>query len=177
VGIAAKTRRVDLALVLGALACLAATAAMWWAYFVGDNVRGAQAFAAASPKQRVVQVLIGYELAAAVMIFGVIAIAAGTTLRVFDLLSPTPALEAWLIAQGATLFLLGSAAFRLALRFGSVLPRVLGAVVCLVAVPVSRHGSAAAGLLAIAAVIAVTLAYEHAYERAYERAAGSEPGG
>ena len=172
VGLAAKTRKVDLALVVGALAGLAATAAMWWAYFVGDNTRGAQAFAAAPPKRRVIQVLMGYELATAVMIFGVIAVAAGTRLRVFDLMSPTPAFEAWLIAQGALLFLLGSAAFRLALRFGSLLPRVLGALLCLVAVPASQHGSAAAGLLVIAAVIAATLAVEHAYEHD----AGSEEG-
>jgi low temperature requirement protein LtrA len=165
VGMAAKTRNVDLALILGALAGLAATAAMWWAYFVGDNMRGAQAFAAAPAKRRVIQVLIGYELATAVMIFGVISVAAGTRLRVFDLTSPTPALEAWLIAQGAMLFLLGSAGFRLALRFGSVWPRVAGALLCLVAVPASQHGSAAAGLLAIAAVIAATLTVEHAYER------------
>jgi low temperature requirement protein LtrA len=164
VGLAAKTRKVDLGLILGALAGLAATTAMWWAYFAGDNTRGAQAFAAAPPKQRVIQVLIGYELATAVMIFGVIAVAAGATLRVFDLMSPAPAFEAWLIAAGAMLFLLGSAAFRLALRFGSLLPRVLGALLCLVAVPASQHGSAAAGLLAIAAVIAVTLTGEYAYE-------------
>jgi hypothetical protein len=63
---------------------------------------------------------------------------------------------------------IGSAGFRLALRFGSLWPRVLGARLCLVAVPASQHGSAAAGLLAIAAVIAATLAGE--------RAAGSEDG-
>src|SRR5215468_2986454 len=158
VGLAARTRKVDLALVLGALAGLAATAAMWWAYFVGDNTRGAQAFAAAPPKRRVIQVLIGYDLATAVMIFGVIAVAAGTRLRVFDLTSPTPAFEAWLIAEGAMLFLVGSAGFRLALQFGSMLPRVLGGLLCLVAVPASQHGSAAAGLPAIAAVVAATLA-------------------
>jgi low temperature requirement protein LtrA len=167
VGLSATTRKVDLALALGALAGLAATAAMWWAYFVGDDTRGAQAFAAAPPKRRVIQVLIGYELATAVMIFGVIAVAAGTRLQVFDLMAPTPAFEAWLIALGAMLFLLGSAGFRLALRFGSLLPRVLGALLCLVAVPASQHGSAAAGLMAISVVIAATLAFERGYERGW----------
>ena len=61
VGLAAKTRTVDPELVVGALAGLAATAAMWWAYFVGDDTRGAEAFEAAEPKQRVIQVLTGYE--------------------------------------------------------------------------------------------------------------------
>jgi low temperature requirement protein LtrA len=176
VGMAARTRKVDVSLVLGALSGLAATAAMWWAYFVGDNTRGAEAFAAAPPRRRVIQVLIGYELATAVMIFGVIAVAAGTRLWVFDLTAPTPSFEAWLIAAGAMLFLLGSAAFRLALGFGSLWPRVLGAALCVVVVPASRHVSAAAGLLAIAGVIAATLVVEHAYERSEDgaRASGTD---
>jgi low temperature requirement protein LtrA len=164
VGLAAKTRKVDLALTLGGLAGLAATAAMWWAYFVEDDTRAARAFAAAPPKQRVIQVLVGYELATTVMLFGVIAVAAGTTRRVFDLMAPTPAFEAWLIAGGAMLFLLGSAGFRRALRFGTPMLRVLGALTCLVAVPASQHVSPAAALVAIAVVIAATLVVEYAYE-------------
>jgi low temperature requirement protein LtrA len=164
VGLAARFRRVDLALVLGSLAGLAATAAMWWAYFVGDNTRGAQAFAAAPPRRRVIQVLTGYEGATAVMIFGVVAVAAGTRLQVSELMTPASAYDAWLLAGGATLFLLGSAGFRMALGFGSVWPRLLGAVSCLVIVPTSQYGSAAAGLLMIAVMIAVTLVVEHVYE-------------
>jgi low temperature requirement protein LtrA len=166
VGLAAKTRRVDPALILGALVGLAATAAMWWAYFVGDNTRAAAAFEAAPPRRRVIQVLAGYELATVVMIYGVVAVAAGTTLRVFQLMSPAPAFEAWLIAGGAMLFLLGSAGFRLALGFGPTLPRALGASLCLVAVPAGTYVAAAAGLAAIAIVIATTLAVEHALEEA-----------
>src|SRR5262249_55588223 len=44
VGLAVRVRQVDLALIVGALAGLAATAAMWWAYFVADDTRGARAF-------------------------------------------------------------------------------------------------------------------------------------
>jgi hypothetical protein len=81
-----------------------------------------------------------------------------------DLLAPAPPFEAWLIAEGALLFFLGSAGFRLALRFGSVLPRTAGAFACLIAVPVAQYVSAALGLLTIAIVITATLFYEHAYE-------------
>jgi low temperature requirement protein LtrA len=164
VGLAATMRKLDLALVLGSLAGLAATAAMWWAYFVSDNTRGAQAFAASPPKRRVIQVLTGYEGATAVMIFGVVAVAAGTRLQVSELMTPTSADEAWLIAVGAMLFLLGSAGFRKALGFGSVWPRLVGALSCLVIVPASLLGSAAFGLLMIAVVIAATLVVEHVYE-------------
>ena len=165
VGMAARTRKLDLALVLGALAGLAATAAMWWAYFVSDNSRGAAAFEAAPKERRVIQVLTGYQLATAFMIFGVIAVAAATRLRMDDLMAPTPAFEAWLIAEGSMLFLLGSAGFRLALRFAPVVPRMVGAFACLVAVPAAYFGSAAAGLLTIAMVLAVTLFVEHLYEQ------------
>jgi low temperature requirement protein LtrA len=164
VGLSARMRTVNLPIVLGALAGLAATAAMWWAYFVGDDTRGARAFEASPPKRRVIQVLIGYELATAVMIFGVMVVAAGTRLRVFHVMSPAPAFEAWLLAAGAMLFLLGSAGFRVALRFGSVLPRTAGALACLLVVPVAQYGAAELGLLAIAVVIAATLVFEHAYE-------------
>ncbi len=166
VGLSAKTSRVDLGLMLGALAGLAATAAMWWAYFVGEDQRAATAFAASPPQRRVIQAITGYELATAVMIYGVIAVATGTRLRVNQLMSPTPAFEAWLIALGAMLFLLGSAGFRLALGFGSPLPRSLGAILCLAAVPAGTYVSAAAGLTAVAVALVVTLAIEHAVERA-----------
>jgi low temperature requirement protein LtrA len=166
VGLAARTHKVDLPLVLGAMAGLAATAAMWWAYFVGDNTRAQQAFEAAPPQRRVIQVLIGYELATAVMIFGVVVVAAATRLRVFQLTSPTPAVEAWILGLGALLFLLGSAGFRFALRFGPTWPRGLGALVCLVSVPVSVYVSAAMGLVCIAIVIAATLGVEHRVEHA-----------
>jgi low temperature requirement protein LtrA len=169
VGLAAKTHKVDRSLVLGALAGLAATAAMWWAYFVGDNTRAARAFEASPPHRRVIQVLMGYELATAIMVFGVIAVAAATTLRVFQLTSPTPVFASWLLASGAMLFLVGSAAFRLALRFGSARSRALGAVACLLAVPAAMHQSAATGLIVIAAVFAVTLIVEHALEHGRQR--------
>jgi low temperature requirement protein LtrA len=170
VGLAARTRKVDLGLVLGALAGLAATATMWWAYFVGDDRRGAEAFQAAPPRRRVIQVLTGYELATAVMIFGVIAVAAGARLRVLMMMSPTPQFEAWLIAEGAMLFLLGSAGFRLAMGFGSWFPRVVGAALCLLAVPAAERISEAAGLATIAVVIAATLIGEHFYEAEQARA-------
>ena len=103
------------------------------------------------------QALAGYELANAVMISGVTAVAAGTRLRVDQLMSPAPAFEAWLIGMGGLLFLLGSAGFRFTFAFGSPLPRFLGAILCLAAVPAGLFLSAAAGLAAVASAIAVTL--------------------
>ncbi|HVK71880.1 MAG TPA: low temperature requirement protein A [Kofleriaceae bacterium] len=172
VGLSAHATRVDLSLVLGTLAGLVATAAMWWAYFVGEDIRASRAFAAAPPRQRMIQVLTGYELANFVMIFGVIAVAAASRLQMFHLRSPAPAFEAWLIAGGVMLFLIGSAGFRLALGYGSPWPRALGALLCVAAVPAARYGSAAAGLTTAAIATAVTLAIEHAFERRARPGAG-----
>jgi low temperature requirement protein LtrA len=169
VGLSARTQEVDLSLVLGALGGLAATAAMWWAYFVADDTRAAEAFRAAPSRRRVIQVLAGYELATAVMIFGVISVAAGMRLRVSDLLAPAPEFESWLTAWGAMLFLFGSAGFRLALGFGLKWPRVVGGVVCLVAAPVAIRSSEALGLTTIAVVFAATLVVEHLFEHRTQR--------
>jgi hypothetical protein len=113
----------------------------------------------------VAQAFAGYELANVVMIYGVIAIATGTRLRVHDLMSPTPPFEAWLIAVGAMLFLLGSAAFRLAMGIGPPLPRSLGALLPLAAVPAGIYLSAGAALTVVAMAITATLAIEYAVEK------------
>lgn len=165
IGLSTKYSAVSRPLMLGALAGLAATTAMWWAYFAGEDRRSATAFCAATARRRVVQAITGYELANAVMIFGVTALAAGIRLRVNQLVSPAPWFEATLVAVGAALFLLGSAGFRLALGFGSPLPRAVGALGCLTAIPAGRALSTAAGLMAVNLVFAATLAIEHALER------------
>jgi low temperature requirement protein LtrA len=169
VGLSAQARRVDLALMLGALGGLAAIATMWWAYFVGEDTRAARAFEYSPPRRRVIQVLAGYELATAVMIGGVIAVSAGTRLRVDQWMSPTPAFEAWLMAVGAMLFLVGSAGFRLAFGSGSPWPRALGSILCLGSVPASMYVSAAAGLAAVAVATAMTLTIDYLVERVMPR--------
>lgn len=166
VGLSVPTRQIDYALILGALSGLCVTAGMWWAYFVGENTRAACAFEAAPPARRVIQVLTGYELATVVMIAGVIAVAAATRLRVYQLMLPAPVFEAELIALGTMAFLLGSAGFRLALGFGSPWPRALGAILCLGAYPAAIYLSTAAGLAAAALALAITLVVEHAVEKA-----------
>jgi low temperature requirement protein LtrA len=165
VGLSTKSRSVDPGLLLGELAGFSATAAMWWAYFVGEDTRAARAFEAAPPLQRVFQALTGYEAANAVMIYGVIAVATGTRLRVDALMSPAPAFDSWLIAGGASIFMLGSATFRLAMKIGPPLPRFLGALIPLAAVPVGVYVSAGAALTTVTLAIALTLAVEYGFEK------------
>ncbi|MEO8622982.1 MAG: low temperature requirement protein A [bacterium] len=152
--------RVDSSLLFGAMAGLALAAAMWWSYFVGEDERAAHAFGAASPRQRADQALLGYGLAHAAMLYGVVALAAGTKLSVEDLAAPTTVFSAWLMAAGAAVFLAGTAAFRVALRFASPLSRILGAIVCLAAALVGPRSSAAAELALLAVIVAGMLVVE-----------------
>jgi low temperature requirement protein LtrA len=152
---------VDSSLLYGALAGLAVTSAMWWAYFVGEDDRAAEAFAASPPRARVDQGLIGYGLAHLVMIYGLVAVAAGTKLSVNDLTARASLAGSWLIAGGAATFLLGGALFRVALRFASPWARVLGAALCLTAVVAGTRGSTATELVVLAVYIATTLFAEY----------------
>jgi low temperature requirement protein LtrA len=167
IGAGAKIAKVDRSLVVGALASLAVAAAMWWAYFIADITRATAAFERSPPKRRVIQVLTGYEGATVIMIFGVILVAAATRRRVNQMLSPTFPFEAFLIAGGAMLFMLGSAGFRIALDFGPVRPRIVGAIFCVLAVPAAMFLSEAAGLATTALVIVTTLVIEHTLEHGH----------
>jgi low temperature requirement protein LtrA len=99
------------------------------------------------------------------MMYGVVALAAGTKLSVEDLAGPAPVFNAWLIAAGGALFLLGAAGFRIALGFGSPWPRIAGAIACLGAATIGARASVAAELASVAAAIGVTLAIEGRLER------------
>lgn len=160
VGLASEHERVGLRLALGVSAGLVAAATMWWMYFAADDEMAADAMQRARPAQRPVWAVTGYFFAHFLMIFGILAVAAGTRLSVDDLLAPTGRAAAWLIACGAGLYAAGSAAFRLALHFAPALLRALAAPACLIAVAAGRHGSAAAELTAVAGVLAVALLAE-----------------
>ena len=84
---------------------LVATAALWWAYFVGDDEAAAENFAAKDEATRSGWAARGYDLTHLLMTAGVIAIAAGTRLGLPDLLAPAGRSGAVLIAVGAALYL------------------------------------------------------------------------
>ena len=163
VGLAASANEAhaSLPLILGALGGLTASAAMWWAYFAGEDEKAARAHEQATPRQRANQGLLGFGLAHLIMIFGAIAIAAATKLSIRDFLEPMTGFSAWLMAAGCALYLLGGALFRAALGHGSPLPRIFGAVAAAPFVaPAGARGSTALSLAFVAIVIAGTLFVE-----------------
>ena len=158
--VTASDAHVSPALLLGALAGLAASAAMWWAYFVGEDERAARAHERAGQRQRADQGILGFGLAHLIMIFGIIAVAAATKLSLHELLAPMPTFGAGLMAAGCSLYLLGGAVFRWAMGYASPAARFAGAIAGVVVLPAGLYGSTAASLAAVAIVISVTIAIE-----------------
>lgn len=147
-------------LIFGALAGLAASTAMWWAYFAGEDERAVRAHERATDRERNDHGILGFGLAHLIMIVGIIAIAAATKLSLSQLLSPMPMFGAAMMAAGCSLYLLGGSLFRWALGYASPLPRFGGAVAGVVVVPAGLYGSPAAALAAVAVIIFGTLALE-----------------
>ncbi len=160
VAVAGQHQQFQARLVLGALAGLLTATVMWWMYFGGDDDRASAALDDAAPNRRPVLAIVGYFFAHFPMIFGILLVAAGARLSVHNLASPASTASAWLVACGAGAFALGSSAFRLALRFAPPLPRALGAVACLAAVPVGLAASTAAELVTVAVILGATLLVE-----------------
>jgi low temperature requirement protein LtrA len=148
-------------LIVGALAGLSASTAMWWAYFAGEDERAAHAHAQTkSARERADQGLLGFGLAHLIMIFGAIAIAAATKISLQGLLDPMPAFGAWLMTAGCAFYLLGGSIFRWALGYASPAPRFVGALASVVVQPAAAYGSPAAALGMVAIVIAATIVLE-----------------
>jgi low temperature requirement protein LtrA len=163
---AASGAHVDAPLMLGALAGLAASTAMWWAYFAGEDARATRAHERATDRERSTQGILGFGLAHLIMIYGVIAVAAATKLSLRALLEPMTLFSAALMAAGCALYLTGGAVFRWALGYASPLPRLGGAVMSAIVFPAALYGSAAAALATVAIVIFGTVGAESVQERA-----------
>jgi low temperature requirement protein LtrA len=143
---------------VGVFAGLLAAATIWWSYFVGDDDQASAALAAASPQRRAALAITGYFFAHLVMIYGILVLAAGIGLSAPDLTASVDTADAWLIAGGVAIFLIGSGGFRAALGYADPRTRIVGGVCCLAAVPVGLVTSAAVELVIVAAIVALTLA-------------------
>lgn len=172
VALAAREQRLDLRLIAGCLLGVAAVAAMWWAYFVGDNDEAAAQLKAAPARLRPRMATVGYDLSHMAMIAGVIGVAAGTRLGLADLLAPATTVAGWLIGGGAAIFLAATALFRWRLGFASPVPRLIGAAVVLATVPVGHLVGSAQQLGVIALVIAMMIAADRPHRRAKEPTPG-----
>ncbi len=174
VGVAASGEHLGGRLVIGALCGFAATAALWWAYFVGDDEAAAEHFAETDETRRSGWAARGYDLTHVLMIAGVIGVAAGTRLGLPDLLAPAGRSGSVLMAVGAALYLLGTAWFRSILAFARSGPRLVGAALVLLSAFAGLGLGTGQQLATIAVVVAVTLALQLLIDRPSSHAPPTE---
>ncbi|MGH2663585.1 MAG: low temperature requirement protein A [Actinomycetota bacterium] len=149
---------------------LALVAAMWWAYFVGDEEGADHAMTSASPAQRFGLAINGYFFAYIPILLGVITTAAGLELSIGDVLARLEIAPAVLLAGGVALYLTGDVAFRRVMRIRPIAYRAGAAVIALGTVVLGLYLAAAIQLVALVVIVIAALASEASRRRA-ERAA------
>jgi low temperature requirement protein LtrA len=155
IGIGAEELAVDAELVLVAVLGLLLSAALWWAYFGGDDVRAERALAAMDQRSRAHAALAAFGWAHLALLLGVVCVAVGlkkATGHAYDTLEGAQAL---VLAGGAALFLAGDAWFRRVLRIGTGPARAVGAIVALATIPLGTEVAAILQVGALAVVVAV----------------------
>jgi low temperature requirement protein LtrA len=157
-GVAAGGAKVGLELGLIALLGLALSAVLWWTYF-GDEDPVAHAMESAPAEERArLALLFGYVHA--VLLFGVVLVAAGLKKAIPEPLDSLEGATAIALAAGASLFVAADAAMLRRLHIAKSPLRAAAAALILLTIPVGTAVSAAAQVAAIAAIIAVALVAE-----------------
>jgi low temperature requirement protein LtrA len=149
------------AVVLG----LALAAAMWWAYFDGDDARAEHSMMRADPVTRAGMGVYGYYYAHLLMISGIVIAAAGMQPALaesahVDPADAGPTTTGWLLSAGVALYLVGGAAFRMLLRIGTPWGRLAAAAVALALAPLGAMAGSAVHLSAVVLVLTVMLLAE-----------------
>jgi len=162
VAVGAGGRRLPLTLSVVVLSVLglALTAALWWAYFVGDE-RGAEEALRATPEERrPMRALASYFYAQIPMMLGIVCVAAAIRTALPHPTSPASASQALLLAGGAAAFLAGDLCFRAALALPRASWRLLALPLALASAILGLAGSITAQLGLVAAILLAALAAE-----------------
>lgn len=146
---------------------LALAAALWWAYFAGEEERAEQALrSVADRNQRLMLAVRAYYFTYVPMLLGIIAMAAGVKLslgRATRHLEPGPAVT---LAAGVALFLAGDVAFRRVLRIPPLIYRAAAAVVALATAVLGIYTAGAVQFVTLIAVLLGMLVPEARHRRA-----------
>ncbi|MEV0413788.1 low temperature requirement protein A [Streptomyces sp. NPDC050448] len=154
IGIGAGSLPLSVGIAAGAFLALATASALWWMYFVRDEGRAEEVFAATAPEKRFKLAMLAYYYAFLPMLLGIAAFAAGVKKTIGHLgehLDTGPALA---LAGGVAVYLAGDLAFRAVLGIGPARFRAAALVLVLATVPV---GAATAGLWQLLALVVVLL--------------------
>jgi len=160
VALAAEGHEITPGLAAGVLSGLAASAALWWCYFAGEDDAAAEAFAALPAERRGPVALTGYDMPHVFMLGGIVGLAAGIRYSLPHLTAAAHVESAVLVAGGVALYLLALAWFRAGLRFATPLPRVAAAAVVLATIPLGTAVGTAVQLVGVAVLLAALLLVE-----------------
>jgi low temperature requirement protein LtrA len=155
VGIGAGGRPVDWQLAGGILLGIAVAAGIWWTYFAGDDERAVRAMSDAPVERRQMLGYVAFGLAHAVMIVGIVLVAAGISDGIHHLGTDT---DRWWLGSGVAVFLLGHAWHRYVLGTGPVGARVVAAVVVVPLTAVAAFAGWAALTGAVVTLVTMTFA-------------------
>jgi len=166
VAIGAGGRRLPLStsLVGTSVLGLALTAALWWIYFPGDEVRAEAVLRATPDERRRARALAAFFYAQIPMLLGVVAIAAAIKTALPHPTAVATQSHAGLLAGGASSFLAGDLWFRTVLGISWGVWRTLATPLLLATAGVGLTSSITAQLAVLVAVLAVALAGESVRE-------------
>jgi low temperature requirement protein LtrA len=160
IGIGIGGLPLDFGVFAAALLGLAVAAALWWAYFLGDEEGALRAMASAPPDRRFRMAINGYFYAYIPMLLGVVTMAAGVKRSLGHVTEPLDLGPALALAGGVAMYLAGDVAFRRVMRIHPIAYRAVGAVLALGTVVLGTHLSAAAQLVSLLTILVTALAAE-----------------
>ncbi len=165
IGIGTNTLPFNASFFGAALLGLALVAMLWWAYF-GDDDAGAERALAAEPWARRGRLAIrAYYQAFALMLLGVIVLAAGVKKALGHIDDELDAPTALALGGGGALYLLGDVVFRTALRILPIPPRAIAAVLAVATIPIGVYVNGALQFAALIAVVGLALLAEFRWRR------------
>ena len=139
---------------------LALAAALWWAYFVGDEEAAERAMVAASPAERFRLAINAYFFAYIPMLLGIVAIAAGVEHALGHVGERLDRGSALVLAAGVAAHLAGDVLFRRVMGIRPVATRAVASVAALATVVPGMMVAALAELVLLLAILVATLAWE-----------------
>jgi low temperature requirement protein LtrA len=160
-GVGASGLHLDVGLVLVAVLALVLSYLLWWTYMGGgDDERAEHRLASEQdPVRRAWLALYGYGYAHYVLLFGIVALAAGVKKAIGHPFDDLALPEALVLGGGVAVFLAADVAFRRVLSIAPIGVRGVGTLVALATVPVGLWMSAAQ-LGALALAVLATLVVE-----------------
>jgi len=162
IGIGLAGVPLEAGLIGAAVLGLALAAALWWAYFVGDEEGAERAMRAASEGRRFQLAINAYFFAFIPILLGIITAAAGIERSIAHASEPLDIGSAIALGLGVAMYLAGDVAFRLVMGIRPVGYRVGAALLAPATVPIGVAVAAAAQLMVLVGIVVGAVAVEAA---------------